>query len=102
MGAILMPGPRTLKCQGALRVDMNGSGQPGAGQGGGSGVLQPTFNMPVTVVNNGSEKLQATTRQSPDGIDVLLEPMVRKAVGKMGSDGSLAKSYQQTPRGKTR
>lgn len=74
----------------------------GAGRGGGSGVLQPTFNMPVTVVNNGSEKLQATTRQSADGIDVLLEPMVRKAVGKMGSDGSLAKSYQQTPRGKTR
>lgn len=74
----------------------------GAGRGGGGGVLQPTFNMPVTVVNNGSEKLQATTRQSADGIDVLLEPMVRKAVGKMGSDGSLAKSYQQTPRGKTR
>ena len=74
----------------------------GAGRGGGGGVLQPTFNMPVTVVNNGSEKLQATTRQTPDGIDVLLEPMVRKAVGKMGSDGSLAKSYQQTPRGKTR
>lgn len=74
----------------------------GAGRGGGGGVLQPTFNMPVTVVNNGSEKLQATTRQSPDGIDVLLEPMVRKAVGRMGSDGSLAKSYQQTPRGKTR
>lgn len=73
----------------------------GGGRGGG-GVLQPTFNMPVTVVNNGSEKLQATTRQTPDGIDVLLEPMVRKAVGKMGSDGSLAKAHHQTPRGKTR
>ncbi|WP_426019041.1 hypothetical protein [Brevundimonas sp. DWR2-3-1b1] len=73
----------------------------GGGRGGG-GVMQPTFNMPVTVVNNGSEKLQATTRQTPDGIDVLLEPMVRKAVGKMGSDGSLAKAHHQTPRGKTR
>lgn len=72
----------------------------GGGQGG--GVMQPTFNMPVTVVNNGSEKLQATTRQTPDGIDVLLEPMVRKAVGKMGSDGSLAKAHSQTPRGKNR
>jgi len=72
------------------------------GARGGAGVLQPTFNMPVTVVNNGSEKLQATTRQTPDGIDVLLEPMVRKAVGKMGSDGSLAKAHHQTPRGKTR
>lgn len=73
----------------------------GGGRASG-GVLQPTFNMPVTVVNNGSEKLQATTRQTPDGIDVLLEPMVRKAVGKMGSDGSLAKAHHQTPRGKTR
>ena len=74
--------------------------------GGGSAVrgtvVQPTLNMPVTVVNNGSEKLQATTRQTPDGIDVILEPMVRKAVGRMGSDGSLAKAHQQTPRGKNR
>ncbi|WP_292045864.1 MULTISPECIES: hypothetical protein [unclassified Brevundimonas] len=70
--------------------------------GRGGAVLQPTFNMPVTVVNNGSEKLQATTRLSPEGIDVILEPLVRKAVGKMGADGSLAKSYSQTPRGKDR
>lgn len=72
-------------------------GSPGRGT-----VVQPSFTMPVTVVNNGSEKLQATTRQTPDGIDVVLEPMVRKAVGKMGSDGSLAKAHSQTPRGKTR
>jgi len=72
------------------------------GSAGRGTVVQPTLNMPVTVVNNGSEKLQATTRQTPDGIDVVLEPMVRKAVGKMGSDGSLAKAHSQTPRGKTR
>ncbi|WP_167544787.1 hypothetical protein [Brevundimonas vesicularis] len=77
--------------------DATGSGSAGRGT-----VVQPTLNMPVTVVNNGSEKLQATTRQTPDGIDVILEPMVRKAVGKMGSDGSLAKAHSQTPRGKTR
>lgn len=70
--------------------------------GRGGAVLQPTFNMPVTVVNNGSEKLQATTRRSPEGIDVILEPLVRKAVGKMGADGSLARSYRQTPKGKDR
>ena len=87
----------TERTERILRDATSGTGRSGSG-----GVLQPTFNMPVTVVNNGSEKLQATTRQTPDGIDVLLEPMVRKAVGKMGSDGSLAKSYQQTPRGKTR
>lgn len=73
-----------------------------AGGNRGGMVVAPQVNMPVTVVNRGSEKLQATTRQTPEGIDVILEPMVRKAVGKMGSDGSLAKSYQQTPRGKTR
>ena len=73
----------------------------GGGSRGGTAVT-PQINMPVTVVNNGSEKLQATTRQTPAGIDVLLEPMVRKAVGKMGADGSLAKSYRQTPRGKDR
>lgn len=72
------------------------------GSAGHGTVVQPTLNMPVTVVNNGSEKLQATTRQTPDGIDVILEPMVRKAVGKMGSDGSLAKAHRQTPTGKTR
>lgn len=72
----------------------------GASRGGTA--VAPQINMPVTVVNNGSEKLQATTRQTPAGIDVLLEPMVRKAVGKMGADGSLAKSYRQTPRGKDR
>lgn len=66
------------------------------------GGARPTFNMPVTVVNNGSEKLQATTRQTPEGIDVILEPMVRKVIGKAGSDGTLAKAYSQTPRGKTR
>lgn len=73
--------------------------------GGGAGrgaVVQPTLNMPVTVVNNGSENLQATTRQTPEGIDVILEPMVRKAVGKMGSDGSLAKAHSLTPTGKVR
>lgn len=73
-----------------------------AGGSRGGMVVTPQVNMPVTVINNGSEKLQATTRQTPRGIDVLLEPMVRKAVGKMGADGSLAKSYQQTPRGKDR
>ena len=76
-----------------------------AAMGGGSRggmVVSPQISMPVTVVNNGSEKLQATTRQTPEGIDVILEPMVRKAVGKMGADGSLAKSYRQTPRGKDR
>lgn len=76
-----------------------------AAMGGGSQsgmVMAPQVNMPVTVINNGSEKLQATTRQTPDGIDVILEPMVRKAVGKMGSDGSLNKSFQNTPRGKDR
>ncbi|PZU71651.1 MAG: hypothetical protein DI531_15415 [Brevundimonas sp.] len=73
-----------------------------AGGSRGGMVVTPQVNMPVTVINNGSEKLQATTRQTPKGIDVLLEPMVRKAVGKMGADGSLAKSYQQTPRGKDR
>lgn len=72
------------------------------GSAGRGTVVQPSFNMPVTVVNNGSEKLQATTRQTPEGIDVVLEPMVRKAVGKMGSDGSLAKAHSQTPRGKVR
>lgn len=70
--------------------------------GGRATVVQPSFNMPVTVVNNGSEKLQATTRQTPEGIDVILEPMVRKVIGKAGSDGALAKAYSQTPRGKTR
>ena len=76
-----------------------------AAMGGGSRggmVVSPQISMPVTVVNNGSEKLQATTRQTPEGIDVILEPMVRKAVSKMGADGSLAKSYRQTPRGKDR
>ncbi|PZT99837.1 MAG: hypothetical protein DI624_03975 [Brevundimonas sp.] len=76
-----------------------------AAMGGGSRggmVVSPQISMPVTVVNNGSEKLQATTRQTPEGIDVILEPMVRKAVGKMGADGSLAKSYRQTPKGKDR
>lgn len=37
-------------------------------------VVQPGFNMPVTVVNNGSEKLQATTRATPDGSRLSLNP----------------------------
>lgn len=59
----------------------------------------PVVNMPVTIVNRTSEAVQARTRQTDSGIEVLIEPMVRGAVRKMGSDGSLARAHGLTPRG---
>lgn len=64
---------------------------PGAAQ-------PPTINMPVTVVNRTSEPASARVSQGPDGIEVILEPMVRGAVQKMGADGSLARANNLAPR----
>ncbi len=63
------------------------------------GSAPAAVNMPITLINRTSEPVSARTRQTPDGIEVLLEPMVRGAVRKMGSDGSLAKAHGLTPRG---
>ena len=62
----------------------------------------PVINMPVKVINNGSEPMTATTRQTSDGLEVLLAPAVRGEIQKMGADGSLARAQRLTPRGKTR
>ena len=57
----------------------------------------PTINMPVTVVNRTSEPASARVTQTAAGVEVVLEPMVRGVVGKMGGDGSLSRAHQMTP-----
>ena len=76
-----------------------------AAMGGGRGAVAggpPIVNMPVKVINNGSERMNATTRQTPEGIDVILDPIIRNKVTEMGGDGSLAKANALAPKGKTR
>lgn len=89
-------GARVYDHEAARRIMMRAPGAvpmpaPGAAQ-------PPTINMPVTVVNRTSEPASARVSQGPDGIEVILEPMVRGAVQKMGADGSLARASALAPR----
>lgn len=76
-----------------------------AAMGGGRGAVAggpPIVNMPVKVINNGSERMNATTRQTPEGIEVILDPLIRNKVTEMGGDGSLERARALTPKGKNR
>lgn len=63
----------------------------------------PAINMPINVVNRTSEPVTARRSKMPGGgLELILEPAVRSAVGRMGADGSLAKAQATTPRGTKR
>lgn len=57
----------------------------GAGGAGG----QPIVNLTANVINKTSEPVQAKMKQTPKGLDIILEPAVRAGVARMASDGSL-------------
>ena len=57
----------------------------------------PIVNMAVTIVNRTSEPVSARTTQTPQGIDIILEPVVRAGVARMGRDGSLAAAAKSAP-----
>lgn len=58
----------------------------------------PVVNVPISVVNRTGEAVTARQQQAPDGsIELILEPLVRRAVGNMGADGSLARAHRLTP-----
>ena len=56
------------------------------GEGGGA---SPTINLTARVINQTSEPVQAKMKQTPTGLDIILEPAVRAGVARMASDGSL-------------
>ena len=58
----------------------------------------PIVNLTANVINKTSEPVQARVTQTPQGIDVLLEPAVRANVARMGADGSLARAQAMAPR----
>ena len=63
-----------------------------------SGGGVPIVNLTANVINKTSEPVQARVTQTPQGIDVLLEPAVRANVARMGADGSLARAQAMAPR----
>lgn len=64
--------------------------------------VQPIVNTSIRVVNQTSEPVQARIAETPEGIDVILEPMVRGVVQKMGADGTLAKAPDLAPKPRKR
>lgn len=50
---------------------------------------QPIVNLTANVINKTSEPVQAKMKQTPKGLDIILEPAVRAGVARMASDGSL-------------
>ena len=62
----------------------------------------PAVNLTANIINRTSEPVAARVQQTPEGLEVILEPMVRGAVQKMGADGGLAKAHALTPKGITR
>lgn len=67
-------------------------------RGGGATVVAPVVDMQVNVINKASDQVSARATQTPKGLDLIVEPLVRSAVGKMGADGSLARAQAMTPR----
>ena len=92
-------GSRVYDVERTERMIRNGAmgGRSGPGHGG-----SPTVNMPIRIVNNGSERMTATTRQTPEGIDVILNPMIDARIKENGANGNLAKAHAMTPKGITR
>lgn len=57
----------------------------------------------VSVVNNTDTPVEATARRNPDGsIDLILDPMVRQSVTRMGMDGSLSRAADLKPKPRKR
>lgn len=58
----------------------------------------PVVNVPVNVINQTSQPVQAEQRRTPDGgVEVILRQAIRGEVGKMGADGTLARAHALTP-----
>lgn len=55
-------------------------------------------NVPVSVINQTSQPVQAEQRRTPDGgVELILRDAVRSEVGRMGADGTLARAQALTP-----
>ena len=64
-----------------------------------TGAGASSINMPVTIVNQTSAPVAATTRQQPGGgMEVILREMFKGQIQKAGVDGSLEKALRSSPR----
>lgn len=93
----LPPGAIVHDSERSRRLVADMAGGWGAGMRTPVASQAPIVNMPVTIVNKTSEPVAARTTQTSQGIDVILEPVVRAGVARMGRDGSLAAAAKTAP-----
>lgn len=63
---------------------------------------RPDVALSLAVINQTSEPVQAKLNQTPDGLELILEPMIQNGIAKAGASGDLKKAAASGPRPRRR